>query len=174
MCELRVCIMSGWWTGLMYWGWAAIWLTCSTGAEWWRTLTYRGGTNTVTSWKSRWTIRRRHGMNVKKQKKKNEKDNKKKQHMKRTKEEKELKMVLDETSHRPLNWTHCLCSVRSVRSRWVWTFSRSEWQVASSCSAPVSVPAHSGPWSPLLVTHREHMFTPQSGSVVQQRVGLLL
>lgn len=40
MCELRVCIMSGWWTGLMYWGWAAIWLTCSTGAEWWRTLTY--------------------------------------------------------------------------------------------------------------------------------------
>lgn len=48
MCELRVCIMSGWWTGLMYWGWAAIWLTCSTGAEWWRTLTYRGGTNTVT------------------------------------------------------------------------------------------------------------------------------
>jgi len=39
VCELSVCIMSGWWTGLMYWGWAAIWLTCSTGAEWWRTLT---------------------------------------------------------------------------------------------------------------------------------------
>lgn len=56
MCELRVCIMSGWWTGLMYWGWAAIWLTCSTGAEWWRTLTYRGGTNTVTQEKvgGRW------------------------------------------------------------------------------------------------------------------------
>lgn len=65
-----------------------------------------------------------------------------------------------ETSNRPPYWTHCWCSVRWVQSRWVWTFSRSGWQVASSCSAPVSRPVRSEPWSPRLAT--------QSGNALHQ------
>lgn len=84
----------------------------------------------------------------------------------RTKNSKDTRLLMsrfsfskgDEVWDLPPNWTRCLCNARWVQSRWVWIFSQPEWRVASSCSATVSEPVRSGPWSPRLEPEETSVF----------------